>query len=329
MNLKGTDLSVSRLAFGSSDLMGRLGLNKSRRLLDVAFDHGITHFDTARSYGYGESEKAVGHFIAGKRSRVTITTKAGILPPRKSAALTIARTVMRQVTKALPSARRAINKRAVGMLQKGSFKVEAISASLASSLRELRTDYIDMFLLHECSIEDLTDELRSFLLSAQKQGAIRYFGVASSAAVAAKTLTLAPDFGRILQIPNSIWEQDITHLDGLTPTGVITHSALRGRLAELRTRLAGDLNLDAYRRARRNSKAEDQELMGAFLLKYSALMNPLGCTIFSSTNETRIKVNVEVFSDPHADPSWMPQLIPALDASEHPTSEMTGSAAGR
>ena len=43
--------------------MARLGRRESVRLLEVAYDSGITHFDTARSYGYGEAESAVGEFL--------------------------------------------------------------------------------------------------------------------------------------------------------------------------------------------------------------------------------------------------------------------------
>jgi aryl-alcohol dehydrogenase-like predicted oxidoreductase len=49
--LPGTDLRPSRLGFGSAALMARLGRRESIRLLEVAHEAGITHFDTARAYG--------------------------------------------------------------------------------------------------------------------------------------------------------------------------------------------------------------------------------------------------------------------------------------
>src|SRR5436190_22196949 len=95
IELPGTDLNLSRLAFGSSGLMTRLGRTQSLRLLEVAYDAGITHFDTARSYGYGEAESVVGDFLARSRDNLTVTTKLGIVPPRPSRALHVAKAIRR------------------------------------------------------------------------------------------------------------------------------------------------------------------------------------------------------------------------------------------
>ena len=78
--LPGTELAPSRLAFGSAPLMARLGRRESVRLLEVAHDSGITHFDTARSYGYGEAESAVGDFLVGTAGRGDRVHQAGDRP---------------------------------------------------------------------------------------------------------------------------------------------------------------------------------------------------------------------------------------------------------
>ena len=41
----------------------KIGKRASIRTLETAFDHGITYFDTAPPYGYGNSERLVGEFI--------------------------------------------------------------------------------------------------------------------------------------------------------------------------------------------------------------------------------------------------------------------------
>ena len=65
VELPGSELRLSRLGFGTAGLMARLGRRESVRLVEIAHDSGITHFDTARAYGYGEAESALGDFLAG------------------------------------------------------------------------------------------------------------------------------------------------------------------------------------------------------------------------------------------------------------------------
>ena len=77
------------LGFGCSALTGS-NRKIADRLLQTAFDSGIRHFDVARYYGYGESEKILGAFLKSRRSEVTITTKFGIQPPRRASALGMA-----------------------------------------------------------------------------------------------------------------------------------------------------------------------------------------------------------------------------------------------
>ena len=105
VRLPGTDLTPSRLGFGTSLLMARLGRRESVRLLEVAHESGITHFDTARAYGYGEAESAVGDFLAGRRDAVTVTTKVGLLPPRNSRGLRAAKAVARAAVSRAPALR--------------------------------------------------------------------------------------------------------------------------------------------------------------------------------------------------------------------------------
>ena len=60
-------IPLSHLGFGCAPIMGRISKSHALRALAFSFDCGVTHFDVARSYGFGQAEEIVGGFIKGKR----------------------------------------------------------------------------------------------------------------------------------------------------------------------------------------------------------------------------------------------------------------------
>ena len=64
---------------------------------------GVRHFDVAPMYGYGEAESCLGDFLQKHRGQITITTKYGIAPPKKSAIIKLGRNIAGPVLKQLPS----------------------------------------------------------------------------------------------------------------------------------------------------------------------------------------------------------------------------------
>ncbi|MDQ2843490.1 MAG: aldo/keto reductase [Acidobacteriota bacterium] len=168
------------LGFGCSAMMGRVGRKASVAALAAAYDAGITFYDTARSYGYGESEALLGAFMRGRRDKVLISTKFGILPssthPLKQSLKPLARTLLRLA----PSARKTIKRQLAVMSSGGHFNVSALHASLDASLRALQTDYVDFLFLHEPPASVLQQQ---DLFAALKQlvaaGKILRFGIAS------------------------------------------------------------------------------------------------------------------------------------------------------
>ncbi|WP_149535804.1 aldo/keto reductase [Siccirubricoccus phaeus] len=298
VRLANTPLDCSRLGYGTAALMGRLGRRRSVELLRCAYDSGVTHFDTARSYGYGEAEVAVGDLAqAVGRDRITIATKFGILPPRRSPALTAAKAVARVLTAALPGLRRAIGRRAYGMVQGGAFDLATATASVEASLRALRTDHIDLLLMHECAPEDRTEEMLTFLDRLLREGKIRSHGVATQPG-ASRAILLSPNApAPVVQVPDSPLSPTLPGLlAGLTaPPGCVTHSALGARFAELRARLAADPAL-----ARRWSDrlgfdvVGNPDRLGGLCLAAALAANPQGVVLFSSTRETHIRANAKI-----------------------------------
>ncbi len=137
-----TGIPVSILALGG----WHLGLPKtereSTRLVHAAIDGGITFMDNAWDYNEGVSETRMGKALVGRRDKVFLMTKA--CPHGRDA-----RTAMRQ---------------------------------LEDSLRRLRTDYLDLWQIHEVIFEDEPDRYFSrggaveALDRARDQGKVRFVG---------------------------------------------------------------------------------------------------------------------------------------------------------
>jgi aryl-alcohol dehydrogenase-like predicted oxidoreductase len=72
-----SDLQISRIVFGCMTFAPRSAA-ETARLVHAAFESGITSFDTAPLYGFGDSEVALGQAIADRRDRVQILTKVGL-----------------------------------------------------------------------------------------------------------------------------------------------------------------------------------------------------------------------------------------------------------
>src|SRR5207302_10622170 len=72
-----TDLRVSRVGLGCNNFGWRLDLEGTRAVVEAALEAGITHFDTAETYGDGNSERFLGELLEGRREDVVIATKFG------------------------------------------------------------------------------------------------------------------------------------------------------------------------------------------------------------------------------------------------------------
>ena len=145
-------------------------------LLACALDTGITHFDTAAYYGYGESERLLGQALQRHRDRVTITTKFGLEP----SAVVQSRWVnlaARRLLAIVPGLRKVAGKARGALSASGLFEPDKARASLDRSLQALRTDYVDLFLMHEPQLSDAcSDSLTSFLDDEVRRGRIRAYG---------------------------------------------------------------------------------------------------------------------------------------------------------
>jgi diketogulonate reductase-like aldo/keto reductase len=165
------------LGMGCSTFGGSNSQITADRALRHAYDRGVVYFDLARSYGYGAAEGIVGRFATDKRSHLFIASKFGIMPPASFPLRSTLLAGARLVRKLLPSAKNAIRSASGQTLINSAFSPQIAEESLNKSLRELRTDYLDLFLLHETGASDmLRDDISNVLEKAKSKGKIRVWG---------------------------------------------------------------------------------------------------------------------------------------------------------
>ena len=178
---------MSVLGFGCAALLGRASRKESLTALATAFDAGITFYDTARSYGYGGSEGLLGEFFAGRRDQVVICTKFGILPASSGGWKQKIKPIARAVVKAIPALRKAAQAQAATQFVGGQFDLATLKSSFETSLRELRTDYVDMLILHAAPESVLAqDDLLEAMGRLVEAGKVRMAGISAELPVIEK-----------------------------------------------------------------------------------------------------------------------------------------------
>ncbi len=163
-----TEITCSAIGFGTGSLHHHLWYKDRCRLLECAFDHGISHFDTSPYYGFGLAEKDIGRCFKEKREKITLATKVGLYSPEfyPNAIAIRARKVMGRW---LPRFSDPIE----------NWDVSRANQSLELSLKRLQTSYIDFLFLHEPDFAAINHEaFLNWLDKVKQAGKIRYWGVA-------------------------------------------------------------------------------------------------------------------------------------------------------
>jgi len=200
---------VSRLGFGCAPIMGRVSKQEALRAMAIAADLGVTHFDIARSYGFGDAEAILGEFAKG-RVELTITSKFGVVPPRLELWQRVARPVIRAMRNRVDFLRKTIKSNSGNLLSERRYDRDYARACLETSLRNLGRDYIDFYLLHEpdpAQIKGL-DELHGFFDQCMAEGKIGSWGVAFPATPDDVT---ASALGSVMQFSSQLQLGEITN----------------------------------------------------------------------------------------------------------------------
>lgn len=193
---------VSVLGFGCSALMGRAGRRESLAALSAAMDAGVNFFDTARSYGYGQSESLLGEFLHVNRRETIISTKFGIMPAANMRFKQKLKPIARAVVRRIPAMRSLARTAAVGSFVPVQFSIEVLRESFHTSLRELRTDYVDILLLHAAPVSVLHQhDLLEAMERLVTEGKVRMAGISGGIDTMQATFSSRHPVLRTAQLP--------------------------------------------------------------------------------------------------------------------------------
>ncbi|MGH7661710.1 MAG: aldo/keto reductase, partial [Vulcanimicrobiaceae bacterium] len=159
-----TAITVSEVGFGlwttSTGWWGEMSDADAVKMLQAAYDMGITLFDAADTYGNGRSEEQLAAAFAGKRDKVVYSTKFGYDFYNF--------TGERKGQSELPA----------------DFSEKHVRFALEQSLKRLRTDYIDIWQMHNAHLDQVRDDrLWDLLEELREEGKIRSYGVALGPAI--------------------------------------------------------------------------------------------------------------------------------------------------
>lgn len=297
-------IETTAVGFGCSSLAGRLSEKEALALIASALDAGVRHFDVARSYGGGASERLLGKALGARRNEVTITSKFGLLIAERPALIGLARRALRPMVKfaaGMAGMRQASRSTGASSLPEVDFSPESASLSLDASLRALNTDRLDLFLLHEARAGELHDDrLLDFLTRAQAAGKIRGFGVGTERANFPALLATRPQYCPVAQHEWSV----LTGETALPQSKFrITHGALFRSWASIQEAVRRDPSLARECEQATGEFLEDPARLSALLLRSAALRHPGSIVLFSARQPSRIAHNVAALNDASLDAS--------------------------
>jgi aryl-alcohol dehydrogenase-like predicted oxidoreductase len=288
ITIPGSGLRFSKLAFGCAPVLGRVGKRNALRAMEFAFDKGVSHFDVARSYGFGEAEAVLGAFAADKRYRITIATKFGIRATPVARPLRLVKPIVRQIARRVPAIRSLVRKASSQTLASGYYSLRDARKSFDESLRQIGTDYVDCLLVHDCSPTDqLSDELLAYLNGLVTAGKVRVWGFATRREWIDAVCEQAPERPMIIQCEQNLLNRRPIMQGRLLGTPAIFHSPFGGPKAvrELETILARE----QQGRITKNVSGDlaNASLSSRLLLEVAlqlAADNPVLCSMFDPTH---------------------------------------------
>ena len=161
--LGNTDISVSVIGAGTWGIGGTWwsGTDEKESIdtIKASIEQGINFIDTAPAYGYGVSEGIIGKAIEGQRDKVVLATKCGLIWGREEGMFHFEHN---------------------GVKIHRYLAENSIINELETSLRLLKTDYLDLYITHWQDATTPIEVTMNALMKLKKDGKIRAIGVSNA-----------------------------------------------------------------------------------------------------------------------------------------------------
>jgi aryl-alcohol dehydrogenase-like predicted oxidoreductase len=246
-------LRVSALGLGCmsmSEFYGQSDEAESMATIQRALDLAVEFLDTADMYGVGRNEELVGRAIRGRRDRVVIATKFGIVRSADGGRLGI------------------------------SGKADYVRSACEASLRRLGVDVIDLYYQHRVDPKTPIEETVGAMAMLVKEGKVRHLGLSEAGAATIRRAHAVHPIAA-LQTEYSLWSRDPE--DEILPTcrelgiGFVPYSPLgRGFLTGQIKRFE-DLAADDFRRMNPRFQGENFEKNLELVRRVESLARAKGC----------------------------------------------------
>lgn len=194
------ELGLGCSRFGS--LTGGTDRRGAAALIEAAADLGVCHFDTANIYGQGDSERFLGQLLQSLPNAV-VTTKAGQRFPIAKRLALYAKPLLIPIMARHKQIAAASGRNRAGLLPQ-DWSPQHLSLSLERSLRRLKRDSVDNFMLHSPAESVLRrGDAMATLLNLKQQGKAVRIG-ASIDDAAAFGAAIDDDRIDIIQVPLAV-----------------------------------------------------------------------------------------------------------------------------
>jgi aryl-alcohol dehydrogenase-like predicted oxidoreductase len=182
--LGNSGLDVSAIGYGSMGLSALYGQPTPRpdaiRILRMAFERGVTFFDTAEAYGPFTNEELVGEALAPLRERVVIATKFGWDIDQETGQRS-------------------------GRLNSRPAHVRRVVDAM---LQRLQTDTIDILYQHRVDPDVPIEDVAGLMKELIQQGKVRHYGLSEAAAQTIRRAHAVHPVAAV-QSEYSLWTRDV------------------------------------------------------------------------------------------------------------------------
>ena len=185
-----TEKKISQIIYGTGSIHRIFSIKQRIKILKLALELGISHFDTSPYYGYGVAEKTLGELRKSNKN-FTISTKIGLYPSIFNGQGTILEMLSRKfIGRIYPEF----------TLPYINWNIKKAKISLDNSLRNLNSEQIDILLFHEPELGLIKfDEFKYWLQKEKNNGKILAYGLAGSSNKLKNIIKFHPNDFNILQ----------------------------------------------------------------------------------------------------------------------------------